>query len=123
MLSYSQGGGLRRLREALAAYLGVARSVQCEPDQIIITEGVHQAIDLVTRMLGNPNDEAWVEDPGYWGARSVLTANSINAVPIPVDKHGMCLPSPVALNAPTSILRPEESRVGKEWLSTCNFRR
>src|SRR3546814_230033 len=92
MLSYSQGGGLRRLREALAAYLGVARSVQCEPDQIIITEGVHQAIDLVTRMLGNPNDEAWVEDPGYWGARSVLTANSINAVPIPVDKHGMCIP-------------------------------
>src|SRR3546814_20757741 len=87
-------------REALAADLGFARSVQCEPDQRISNEGVHQAIDLVTRMLGNPNAEAWVEDPGYWGARSVLTANSINAVPIPVDKHGLSLPSTVALNAP-----------------------
>src|SRR3546814_11314131 len=54
-------------------------------------------------MLGNPNGEAWGEDRGYWGARSVLTANSINAVPIPVDKHGMCLPSTVALKAPKFI--------------------
>lgn len=93
MLSYSRGGGLDRLREELAAYLGVARSVRCDPDQIIITEGVHQAIDLVTRMLGNPQDVAWVEDPGYWGARTILAANGIELVPVPVDAHGMCIPS------------------------------
>lgn len=103
MLSYSKGGGLHRLREELAGYLRIARSVQCDPDQIIITEGVHQAIDLATRMLGAPNDIAWVEDPGYWGAKSVLTANSIKAVPVPVDAQGMCIPSTATPHTPKFI--------------------
>nr|WP_322998710.1 PLP-dependent aminotransferase family protein [Castellaniella sp.] len=103
MLSYSQGGGLKWLREELAAYLGIARSVQCDPDQIIITEGVHQAIDLVTRMLGSPQDVAWVEDPGYWGARTILAANGISTVPIPVDAHGMCIPPAASEPTPKFI--------------------
>jgi GntR family transcriptional regulator/MocR family aminotransferase len=93
MLAYSHGGGLPILREALSNYLRISRSVQCEPDQIIITEGVHQAIDLTVRMLGSHGDSAWVEDPGYWGARTVFAANGINAIPIPVDSEGMCLPA------------------------------
>jgi len=92
MLAYSHSGGVPILREALANHLRIARSVQCEPDQIIITEGVHQAIDLTVRMLGSHGDIAWVEDPGYWGVRTVLIANGINVVPIPVDSEGMCLP-------------------------------
>ena len=89
LLSYAYGGGLPELREVLAQHLAIARSIDCAPEQILITEGAHQAIDLVTRLLGQAGDAAWVENPGYWGTRTVLTANGIRAVPVPVDEGGM----------------------------------
>ncbi|GHK55987.1 hypothetical protein KPZU09_57230 [Klebsiella pneumoniae] len=49
-------------------YLRVSRGVHCQSDQILITEGIHQAIDLVTRMLCDNGDLAWVEEPSYWGS-------------------------------------------------------
>lgn len=91
-LSYSHGGGLPALREAVAAHLRVARSVRCDASQVLITEGIHQAIDLVVRMLGTPGETAWVEEPGYWGIRGVLEVSDINMVPMPVDAEGMTLP-------------------------------
>lgn len=95
-LSYSHGGGLPALREAVAAHLRVARSVRCDADQVLITEGIHQAIDLVARMLGSPGDTAWVEEPGYWGIRGVLQVSDIGMVPLPVDAEGLCLPDAYA---------------------------
>ncbi|HEY3048927.1 MAG TPA: PLP-dependent aminotransferase family protein [Polaromonas sp.] len=89
MLSYSTGGGHPALRRALAEHLRLVRSVQCEPEQIIVTAGIHQAIDLVARLLGDVGDRAWVEDPGYWGTRSVLASNGIEVTPVPVDPHGL----------------------------------
>lgn len=91
-LSYAAGGGHPALHRSLAVYLRQARSVVCEPSQIVVTEGVHQAIDLITRVLGDPGDTAWVEEPGYWGTRSVLAVNGIALRPMPVDAEGMRLP-------------------------------
>ncbi|KVA10699.1 DNA-binding protein [Burkholderia latens] len=89
MLSYSTVGGLAALRRTLAEHLHLVRSVQCDPEQIVITSGIHQAIDVIARLLGDPGDCAWVEDPGYWGMRSVLSSTGIDVVPVPVDDHGM----------------------------------
>ncbi|HXZ09329.1 MAG TPA: PLP-dependent aminotransferase family protein, partial [Paraburkholderia sp.] len=72
LLTYAPGGGYRPLRRALSDYLRVARSVKCTPDQIILTTGIHQSIDLAVRLLTDVGDRAWVEEPCYWGARSVL---------------------------------------------------
>lgn len=91
-LTYSRSGGSENLQKALVDYLRVARSVRCEPEQILITEGIHQAIDLITRMLCNAGDEAWIEEPGYWGIRNILRMNQIKITPQQVDKHGMQLP-------------------------------
>ncbi|MCX5469999.1 PLP-dependent aminotransferase family protein [Acinetobacter nematophilus] len=88
-LIYSNAGGCVELRQALADYLRVARSVQCDTDQIIITEGVHQAIDLVSRALTDLGDHVWIEDPAYWGALNMLRINGLNIVPMPVDAEGM----------------------------------
>ncbi len=88
-LSYSTVGGHPALRRALAEHLHLARSVRCEPEQIVITSGIHQAIDVMSRLLGDPGDSAWVENPGYWGTRNVLASNGINVIPVPVDDHGM----------------------------------
>lgn len=93
-LSYGHGGGLPALREAIAAHLRVARSVRCDAEQVLITEGIHQAIDLVVRLLGSPGDGAWVEEPSYWGIRGVLQVSDIGMVPMPVDDEGLTLPEP-----------------------------
>lgn len=77
-------------------YLRVARGVLCQADQILITEGIHQAIDLITRMLCDRGDLAWVEEPSYWGIRHVLAMNEVRAEPIVVDASGLCPPESVA---------------------------
>ena len=75
--SYATAGGHPALQRSLAQYLRQVRSVQCEPEQILITEGVHQAVDLLSRMLADAGDIAWVEDPGYWGTRNILRMNGL----------------------------------------------
>ncbi|GAA5237038.1 PLP-dependent aminotransferase family protein [Verticiella sediminum] len=93
LLTYANGGGDMRLREALAQHLRVARSVRCEPEQLLITEGVHQAIEMAVKMLVDPGETVWVEDPGYWGFHSVLRMDpAITVRAIPVDEQGMRLP-------------------------------
>ncbi|SSW64704.1 HTH-type transcriptional regulatory protein GabR [Achromobacter veterisilvae] len=96
LLTYAYGGGLPALREALAQHLALTRSIDCDPEQIIITEGSHQAIDLTARILGEAGETAWVEDPGYWGARTILQANGLRTVHLPVDEEGMRLPETAA---------------------------
>lgn len=76
-------------------YLRVSRGVHCQSDQILITEGIHQAIDLVTRMLCDNGDLAWVEEPSYWGIRHVLAMNDVRAEPLTVDANGLCPPETV----------------------------
>ncbi|MEG0012445.1 MAG: PLP-dependent aminotransferase family protein, partial [Muribaculaceae bacterium] len=88
-LIYSNAGGSIELRNALAEYLRVARSVQCDADQIIITEGIHQAIDLVSRALSDIGDRVWIEDPAYWGMRNTLRINGLDIHPMPVDENGI----------------------------------
>lgn len=89
LLTYSGGGGYLPLREAIAGYLRVARSVTCNASQVLITTGIHQSLDLVARMLSDHGDHAWVEDPCYWGTRSVLRSLGVRPVAIPVDGEGL----------------------------------
>jgi GntR family transcriptional regulator / MocR family aminotransferase len=81
--------GLRRLREAIASYAGVARGVRCHADQVIIVNGSQQAIDIAARVLADPGDVAIMEDPGYVGARSALQAAGVKLVPVKVGKEGL----------------------------------
>lgn len=99
----SHSGGSHELRSALVDYLRVARSVHCSAEQILITEGIHQALDLVTRMLCNPGDYAWIEEPGYWGIRNILRMNDINICPISVDESGMVPPDDLTTIPPRLI--------------------
>jgi GntR family transcriptional regulator/MocR family aminotransferase len=88
-LIYSNAGGCLELRSALADYLRVARSIRCDVDQVIITEGIHQAIDLVSRTLSDHGDRVWIEDPGYWGVRNSLRVNGALIEAMPVDAEGI----------------------------------
>ena len=89
LLTYAPGGGLALLRHVLADYLRTARSVRCSPEQIIITTGIHQSVDLAVRLLTDSGDVIWTEDPCYWGVRSVLQVSGLSPRPIAVDAEGI----------------------------------
>jgi GntR family transcriptional regulator/MocR family aminotransferase len=89
LLTYAPGGGLPLLRRALADYLRASRSVRCTPEQVVITTGIHQSIDLAVKLLSDPGDVIWTEDPCYWGVRSVLQVSGLQPKPIPVDEEGI----------------------------------
>lgn len=89
LLTYAPGGGLASLRHTLADYLRTSRSVRCTPEQIIITTGIHQSVDLAVRLLSDPGDVIWTEDPCYWGVRSVLHVSGLKSRPIGVDEEGI----------------------------------
>ena len=88
-LIYQDPLGYRPLREAIASYVNVARHVHCSPDQVIIVSGSQGALYLAACVLLNAGDRAWVEDPGYPGARSALLAAGARLVPVPVDEQGL----------------------------------
>ena len=89
-LWYGPAVGLPALRSAIAEYLGRARGVRCTPEQVVITTGTQQAIDLMARLLVDAGDVVVVEDPCYPGARRVFDALGAQLVDVPVDAHGLC---------------------------------
>ncbi|THF67557.1 PLP-dependent aminotransferase family protein [Pseudothauera nasutitermitis] len=82
-------GGYGPLKAVLADYLRVTRMMSCSPRQIMIVNGSHQALDLCARLLCDAGDTVWMEDPGYWGARNVLSASDLTVAPIRVDADGL----------------------------------
>ena len=88
-LAYGDPFGYRPLREAIADYLRAARGVRCTADQVMVTAGSQQALDLASRVLLDAGDRVWLEDPGYHGARGAFTAAGATIVPVPVDQDGL----------------------------------
>jgi GntR family transcriptional regulator/MocR family aminotransferase len=81
--------GFYPLREAIAEHLKTARGVRCEPEQVIITSGAQQALALISAVFLEPNDEVWMEDPGYTTARSLFALSRTKLIPVPVDEDGL----------------------------------
>ena len=86
---YQPPAGYYPLREAIAAHIGVTRGVRCTPEHIIMTAGSQGALDLAVRTLLNPGEAAWLENPGYFGARGALLVAGARLVPVPVDEQGL----------------------------------
>ena len=88
---YGRGNarGYQPLRRAIAEYVGSSRGVRCSPEQIIVTAGTQQALDLLGRFLIDPEDKVWMEDPGYPGASQAFLSAGGRIIPVPVDKDGL----------------------------------
>jgi GntR family transcriptional regulator/MocR family aminotransferase len=86
---YTDPAGLAELRANICDYLRAARAVRCDPEQIVITAGTQQAIDIAIRVLLVPGDEVWVEDPGYPLTHAQLLLAKVRPHPIPVDAQGL----------------------------------
>jgi GntR family transcriptional regulator/MocR family aminotransferase len=83
------GGGHPQLCEAIARYLAVARSVRLEADNVLVTNGSQQAIDLVAQVLLGPDDVVAVEKPGRLSPRRAFLAHGSRVVAVPVDEEGL----------------------------------
>ena len=81
--------GYKPLREAIARYLSRSRAVQCEPEQVIITNGTQQALYLIMRLLIELGDAIALEDPGYLSARRIFLSQGAKLLPIRVDESGL----------------------------------
>lgn len=76
------------LRAAIAAYLGTARGFTCAPESIVVTNGMRQSLSLLAWLVLDPDEAAWIEEPGYVGTREALALPGVRAAPIPVDEQG-----------------------------------
>jgi GntR family transcriptional regulator/MocR family aminotransferase len=88
--------GLPALRQAVAAYLGVARGIRCSAAQVLITAGYQGALSLVRTVLLRAGDPVWMEDPGYFITRQALEASGVRVVPVRVDQEGLRVASGIA---------------------------
>ncbi|QIL72985.1 PLP-dependent aminotransferase family protein [Diaphorobacter sp. HDW4B] len=103
-LGYGHPLGEQALRVAIANHLAVARGVRCEPEQVVITEGAQEALTLCMRLVANPGDTAWVEDPGYRGAQTAMACGDLKIVPMRVDQDGICAPEAAWKTHPPRVI-------------------
>ncbi|MBV9405520.1 MAG: PLP-dependent aminotransferase family protein [Acidobacteriaceae bacterium] len=88
-LNYSDPMGYLPFRQTLAVYLRTARGVRCDAEQIMVVSGSQQALDLCARVLLDPGDAVWMEEPGYNLMRFALAAAGCRLIPVPVDEFGL----------------------------------
>lgn len=81
--AYTANAGLMELRELIADYLKTTYSVSYRPaDQVIVTVGASQAIDIALRAILNPGDEVIIVEPCFVAYASAVTL--AGGVPISV---------------------------------------
>ena len=88
LFDYYRFAGHPALREAIADYLRVARGVDCSPEQIVVVTGAQAGLDLVARIVTDEGDVAWMEEPGYLGARSALLGSGARLAPLRCHRQG-----------------------------------
>src|SRR6476469_2101096 len=87
-LQYSASEGYRPLREFLAERLG-RFGTRCTADNILITNGSQQALDLIGKIFLNPGDKVLLEKPSYLGAIQAFDSYQADYALVPMDEDGM----------------------------------
>jgi 2-aminoadipate transaminase len=107
VLQYGSGQGDETLRERI---LDVVRleGIECHPDDVVVTTGSQQALDLVTRIFIDPGDVVVAEAPSYVGALGVFRSYQADVVHVPLDEHGLV---PEALEEALTALAAQGRRV------------
>ncbi|WP_417686205.1 PLP-dependent aminotransferase family protein [Roseibium sp.] len=90
-LLYENAMGHPALTSVLAEYLSAQRGVRVEPDQILITGSMQGILSGLSEALADPGDWAWLEDPGYLGARTAFHGAGLRMKGIPVDDQGAAI--------------------------------
>ena len=92
-LQYGSGQGHPRLREQICDMMAL-EGIRAHPDDVIVTTGSQQALDLISRIFIDPNDVVLVEAPSYVGALGTFRQYEAQVVHVAMDLDGL---SPAAL--------------------------
>jgi len=88
-LQYSETKGILEVREMLSEFLYKARGIVADAENIIITTGSQQGLDLIARALIDPGDVVITENPSYLAALGAFKIRGAELVGIKIDKNGM----------------------------------
>lgn len=89
LTEYRDPGGLFELRQAIADYLGPTRGIIAEPEQIVITSGSQDGLNLVARLLVREGTPVVIEQPSYQGAAYLFESCGGRLLGVPVDGRGL----------------------------------
>lgn len=105
-LQYGVTEGHLPLREWVCAHLASTVGISVPPDEVVITSGSQQALDLIAKVLLDPGDLVLTENPAYLGALQAFQAYEARAVGLASDEQGL---QPAALRAflETTPVRPK----------------
>src|SRR5690625_4679126 len=87
-LQYCSGQGIVELREQILDVMRL-EGIEAHPDDVVVTTGSQQAIDLVTRIFSNPGDVIIAEGPSYVGALGVFSQYQADVVHVEMDAEGI----------------------------------
>lgn len=87
----TSSSGYYPLRQAISAYLGSARGMTTNANEIMITAGAQQAVNLIAALLIEPGDVVCFEEPAYMPAVAVFEMAGATIKFIPVDENGLCV--------------------------------
>src|SRR6266545_1892611 len=107
MLQYASAQGDPLLRERICEVMAL-EGIRAAADDVVVTVGAQQALDLLTRIFVDPGDVVLAEAPSYVGALGTFAAYQANVVHVPLDDYGLI---PEALRETLERLRRERRRV------------
>jgi 2-aminoadipate transaminase len=106
-MQYGSGQGDPRLREQICDVMRL-EGIEGHPDDVVVTVGSQQAVDLVTRIFCDPGDVVICEAPSYVGALGVFKAYQCDVVHVEMDGHGLV---PSALRAAIATVQAAGRRI------------
>jgi GntR family transcriptional regulator/MocR family aminotransferase len=96
LVAYGDPGGFPALREAIAAQLRDRKRMRCDAHHVIVTSGTQQSLDIINRLMLDPDEQVWIEEPGSLAARATFAGAGMRLVPVPVDDEGIAVAQGVA---------------------------
>lgn len=115
-LQYGNGQGLPKLREQITEVMAM-ENIPASADDIIITTGAQQAVDIISEIFLDPHDVVLAEAPSYVGSLGIFKAYQADIVQIELDADGLI---PTALEEALNRLE-KEGRRAKFLYTVANF--
>ena len=105
-LQYGPTDGLPRLKAQLVALMA-KRGVSCKPEEMLVTTGSQQGLDLLLRVLVDPGDAVLTEQPAYPATLQALRLQQARIVTVPVDGDGLDVGRLASMLAAGVVARPK----------------
>jgi GntR family transcriptional regulator/MocR family aminotransferase len=110
MLTYGPAEGSFSLREEIARLVLSTRSIPAVPQQIVITTGATQALDILARPCLSKCEQVLVEDPTQNVLREIFRFSGVEVIPVRVDQEGICvheIDQSIAMNSKKTVISPK----------------